>query len=790
MLILEPEIMGGYDPEKKMLMQEVVIDHDLEPFECSKEEAEHFKHQQGEKADIYESGNGSWFVVIRKGAALYVPKALRFDRLVAGQIPTGWDATRYGVPQDIIDQVDPVTVFNIVSTVEAFISAGITDPYEFFKYIHVSEMGNTTGSGVGGQAAQRGLYRERFLDQPVQKDILQESEINTMPAWINMLLLSSSGPIKTPVNACATAAVSIEMACESLLSGKAKIMIAGSSEETTEESSYEFANMKATSSAIEEMAKGRTPSEMSRPTTSTRNGFTESHGSASHILMTASTAIEIGSPIYGIIALSNTATDKEGRSVPAPGAGILTTARETQSKRASPLMNFKYRAKQIKSRRAQIKAWVESEYKDLQEELEELKISGELAEQDVQSWLQERTTFIEQQAKRQEKEALTTFQHQFFQNDPAIAPIRGALAVYGLTIDDIGVASFHGTSTKANDKNESRVVNTQMKHLGRSKGNALLAITQKYLTGHPKGPAASWMANGMMQCLLSGIVPGNRNADNIDILMSEFDYIVYPCRSIQTDGLKAGILKSFGFGQAGGEILIIHPDYVLGALEETQYNEYVAKNSQRYSKAYRYLHDSITGVSDFVKVKTEAPYSEDLEYTVYLNPNARTEFSKEKNSWHFTDKSANLASPKTGDAQVTKSILESLTEQQAGKRGVGVDVELTNAVNIENSIFVERNFTAAEIEYCQARPDPQASFTGRWSAKEAVFKAISSYGNIPSDGAGAPLNEIEIKSNQVGAPEVVLAGKAKKAAHSAGIKHINVSISHSGAYSVAVALAQ
>ncbi|KAG1089234.1 hypothetical protein G6F42_020033 [Rhizopus arrhizus] len=213
---IEPEIMGGYNPEKKMLMQEVVIDHDLEPCECSKEEAEHFKHQQGEKADIYESGNGSWFVVIHKGAALYVPKALRFDRLVAGQIPSGWDATRYGVPQDIIDQVDPVTVFNIVSTVEAFISAGITDPYEFFKYIHVSEMGNTTGSGVGGQAAQRGLYRERFLDQPVQKDILQESEINTMPAWINMLLLSSSGPIKTPVNACATAAVSIEMASMNL----------------------------------------------------------------------------------------------------------------------------------------------------------------------------------------------------------------------------------------------------------------------------------------------------------------------------------------------------------------------------------------------------------------------------------------------------------------------------------------------------------------------------------------------------------------------------------------------
>ncbi|KAI7904710.1 fatty acid synthase [Cokeromyces recurvatus] len=788
--LIDPTVMNGYDPEKKMLMQEIVIDHDLEPFECSKEEADQFKHQQGDKADVYENANGDWCVVLRKGATLYVPKALRFDRLVAGQIPTGWDATRYGVPKDIVDQVDPVTLFNIVSTVEAFVSAGITDPYEFFKYVHVSEIGNTTGSGVGGQISQRGLFRDRLLDKPVQKDILQESFINTMPAWINMLLLSSSGPIKTPVNACATSAVSIELACESLLTGKAKIMIAGATEDITEESSYEFANMKATSNAVDEFEHGRTPREMSRPATTSRNGFMEAHGAGNHILMSAATAIEIGAPIYGIIALSSTATDKEGRSVPAPGAGILTTARENVSKRASPLLNFNYRARQIKSRRAQIKAWVESEYEFLREEMEELKASGELPAEEEKAWLEERTTFIHNEAKRQEKEALATYNHQFYKNDPNIAPIRGALAVYGLTIDDIGVASFHGTSTKANDKNESRVLNSQLKHLGRTKGNALLAITQKYLTGHPKGPAASWMANGMMQCLLTGLVPGNRNADNIDVVMKDFDYIVYPSRSIQTDGLKAGLLKSFGFGQAGGEVLIIHPDYVFGAMEENQYNAYKIKNAERYAKTYRYLHDSITGVADFVQVKTEAPYSDDLEYTVYLNPSARTEYSKEKKSWHFTNKSANLAAPTAGDAEVTKNIISSLTEQQAGKRGVGVDVELTNAVNIENSTFIERNFTPAEIEYCQARPDPQASFAGRWSAKEAVFKAISSYGNIPSDGSGAPLKDIEIKANEVGAPVVVLSGKAKSAASSAGIKNVNVSISHSGAYSAAVALTQ
>jgi fatty acid synthase subunit beta len=34
--------------------------------------------------------------------------------------------------------------------------------------------------------------------------------------------------------------------------------------------------------------------------------------------------------------------------------------------------------------------------------------------------------------------------------DPRIAPLRRALAVWGLTVDDIGVLSIHGTSTVAN----------------------------------------------------------------------------------------------------------------------------------------------------------------------------------------------------------------------------------------------------------------------------------------------------------------------------------------------------
>lgn len=49
-------------------------------------------------------------------------------------------------------------------------------------------------------------------------------------------------------------------------------MLAGGFDDLSEEGSYEFANMKATSNAETEFAMGREPTEMSRPATTTRSG--------------------------------------------------------------------------------------------------------------------------------------------------------------------------------------------------------------------------------------------------------------------------------------------------------------------------------------------------------------------------------------------------------------------------------------------------------------------------------------------------------------------------------------
>jgi len=576
-----------------------------------------------------------------------------------------------------------------------------------------------------------------------------------------MLLLSSSGPIKTPVGACATAVESVDIGYETIMEGKARVCFVGGFDDFGEEGSYEFANMKATSNAVDEFAHGRTPKEMSRPTTTTRNGFMESQGCGIQVIMTAKLALDMGVPIYGIVALTTTASDKIGRSVPAPGQGVLTTAKENAGKFPSPLLDVKYRRRQIELRKKHIGQWQESELSD-------------------------RAHHIEKEAARQEKELIRSLGNNFWKSDPSIAPLRGALATWGLTIDDLGVASFHGTSTKANDKNESSVICQQLAHLGRKKGNAVLGIFQKYLTGHPKGAAGAWMMNGCLQVLNSGLVPGNRNADNVDEVMEQFDYIVYPSRSIQTDGIKAFSVTSFGFGQKGAQAIGIHAKYLFATLDEARYNAYCAKVEARQKKAYRFFHNGMINNSLFV-AKSHAPYTDEQLSSVLLNPDARLAPDKETAELSFPSNFMKL-SEKVPPPTRSKTTLEKLQEMakqvESKDNKVGVDIEEVSAINIDNETFVERNFTEREIGYCSSSPNPQASFAGRWSAKEAVFKSLG----VASRGAGAPLKEIEILKNENGAPIVYLHGEAAKAAKNAKLKEVTVSISHSDTQAIAIAV--
>lgn len=105
--------------------------------------------------------------------------------------------------------------------------------------------------------------------------------------------------------------------------------------------------------------------------------------------------------------------------------------------------------------------------------------------------------------------------------------------------------------------------------------------------------------------------------------------------------------------------------------------------------------------------------------------------------------------------------------------------------------FLDRNFTNAEQAYCNKSPHTAASFAGRWAAKEAVIKAISSKSPEARNlwlGAAAPLSDIEILRTTSGAPAVSLHGHAKSVATTLGITEVKVSISHVTDHAVAQAV--
>lgn len=139
-------------------------------------------------------------------------------------------------------------------------------------------------------------------------------------------------------------------------------------------------------------------------------------------------------------------SDKAGRSVPAPGRGALSIAREVSSKHPSPILDVGYRSRQLSFRRTQISQWLENERELLRSELEFRKSQEQAVDNE---YFASRVADIEREAARQEKDALGVY-GMLEGSDARISPLRRALAVWGLTIDDVGVLSIHGTSTGAN----------------------------------------------------------------------------------------------------------------------------------------------------------------------------------------------------------------------------------------------------------------------------------------------------------------------------------------------------
>jgi len=116
--------------------------------------------------------------------------------------------------------------------------------------------------------------------------------------------------------------------------------------------------------------------------------------------------------------------------------------------------------------------------------------------------------------------------------------------------------------------------------------------------------------------------------------------------------------------------------------------------------------------------------------------------------------------------------------------GIGTDIVEIERVRraVEREHFLRRVFTEIEIGYCQSRgKNSAASYAARFAAKEAFFKALGT-------GIVTALNNVEIRNDSRGKPEIFLEGDAKILADEKGVKEIFLSISHSREYATAVAV--
>lgn len=121
------------------------------------------------------------------------------------------------------------------------------------------------------------------------------------------------------------------------------------------------------------------------------------------------------------------------------------------------------------------------------------------------------------------------------------------------------------------------------------------------------------------------------------------------------------------------------------------------------------------------------------------------------------------------------------------KVGLGVDiVEIARMRDIlaRTSSFAEKNFSAAEREYCDSKAAPEVHYATRFAAKEAVLKAL---GTGFSEGIWT--RDIEVRRTSKGRPYVVLTGRAREVAREKGVREIPISLSFTHDEAVACAMA-
>jgi holo-[acyl-carrier protein] synthase len=120
---------------------------------------------------------------------------------------------------------------------------------------------------------------------------------------------------------------------------------------------------------------------------------------------------------------------------------------------------------------------------------------------------------------------------------------------------------------------------------------------------------------------------------------------------------------------------------------------------------------------------------------------------------------------------------------------LGTGVDIIEVQRIQGSFekfgerFIKRILLPDEIAYCLSHRLPAPFIAARFAAKEAISKAFGT-------GIGAELGwqDMEVKRKPSGEPFVVLHGGGQKLFAARGASRLQLTLSHTQAHAVAVAL--
>ena len=118
----------------------------------------------------------------------------------------------------------------------------------------------------------------------------------------------------------------------------------------------------------------------------------------------------------------------------------------------------------------------------------------------------------------------------------------------------------------------------------------------------------------------------------------------------------------------------------------------------------------------------------------------------------------------------------------------GIDLvdfdRLRKLLNNHSERAMDRLFTTQEQADSHKLKDPIERLAGRFAAKEAVMKLISTGWRD-----GIAWTDIEVVNDPLGQPLVQISGKVKEIADQKGIEQITLSITHTSNFAIASAVA-